>query len=246
MKSVTGNTRAVVAAVLTAVVMAAIGGTAAIAGPSAKKHNVAVTTKAKPQPTARKALAKSKPAKKSVAPGVTAPAPHDEAAEHTAFAAALAAKLGVTSEQVQAALEAIRPAEGTRPDPTQFAAKLAEQLGKSEADVKAALDALRAEGTVRGPGMGHGTDGDGPHGPASPEMVSALAAKLGVTADQLKSAFEAIKPAAGTRPDRSQLPAKLAAQLGKSEADVNAALESVRPLGGHHGPGDRDGGPRFR
>lgn len=223
MKAANGNSRAVVAALLTAVAMAAIGGTAAVAGPATKKR--AATT-------VRTTKAKSKPVVKKVAPSTTAPAPHDEAAEHAAFAAALAGKLGVTASQVQSALEAIRPAAGTRPDPSQFAAKLGEQLGKPEADVKAALDALRSEGTVHGPGMGHGPDGDGPHGPRSPEFVNTLAAKLGVTADQLKAAFEAIRPAAGTRPDPTQLAAKLAAQLGKTEAEVKTALDAVRPPDG--------------
>lgn len=246
-----GNSKVVAAAVLTAIAMAAIGGTAAIAGPSAKHRNTA-TAKAKARAKA-KAKAKAKPGSKLLAPADGTVAPHDEAAEHAAFAAALAAKLGVTAEQVQAALEALRPdpASTTRPDPSRFPAKLAEQLGKSEAEVKAALDALRAEGNVRGPGMrhgpgGHGPDGDGPHGPGSPEALNALAAKLGVTAEQLKAAFDAIRPAAGTRPDPSQLPAKLAEQLGKSEADVKAALDAVRPPGGHHGPGGRFGGPGLR
>lgn len=70
------------------------------------------------------------------------------------------------------------------------------------------------------------------HGPSAAEVTAfatALAGKLGLTVDQVKSALEAVKPAAGTRPDPSQLPAKLAAQLGKSEAEVKAALDAVRP-----------------
>ena len=75
------------------------------------------------------------------------------------------------------------------------------------------------------------------HGP----MAAALAAKLGVTTDQLTAAFEASKPAAGTRPDRSQLPAKLAAQLNLPVEQVTAALEALRPANGPgHGP-DGDG-----
>jgi len=80
------------------------------------------------------------------------------------MATALAAKLGVTTDQLQAALQAIRPAAGTRPDRTQFAAKLAAQLGKTEAEVKAAFDSVRPAGGP-GRGEGHGGWGHGPDGP---------------------------------------------------------------------------------
>jgi len=235
------NSKVVVASALTALTMGALGGTAALAGSNKGKSHTA--------PAPKKAAVKAKkvvvikPAHKAVT--TTPPAPgkaHNDGAEHAAFAAALAAKLGVTSDQVDAALKAIHPADGTRPDPAGFPKALADQLGKSEAEVKAALDALRADGQFGGPGHGHDGHGPGGHGPDGP-MAAALASKLGVTTDQLKAAFDAIRPAAGTRPDRGQLPAKLAAQLGKTEAEVKAALDAVRPQGGPEGHGPDGHGP---
>jgi biotin operon repressor len=236
-----GNRKALTAAALTALVMGAIGGTAAIAG--TQKPNKRTVAAVKAPAKSKKA---SKKGSRSVAP--KAVAPHDEVAEHAAFAAALAAKLGVTSEQVQSALEAIRPAPGTRPDRAGFPKALGDKLGKTEAEVKAALDALRAEGVVHGPGMGHGPDGDhhgpgGHRGPRGPEFVAALSAKLGVSETDLKAALDSLRPAPGTRPDRSAFPKALADKLGKTEAEVKSALASVRPP---HGPGrDHHGGPGF-
>ncbi len=153
------NSRALIAAVITALVMAALGGMSAFAGATKKrsaKTPAKVTTKA--------------PATKKVAGSTTTPpAPHDEAAEHAAFAQALADKLGLPVADVTAALEALKPAAGTRPDPATFPAALAVKLGLDEATVKAALDAVRPP---HGPGDHHGgPDGDGgphghgPHGP---------------------------------------------------------------------------------
>jgi len=244
------TSKAMLASAGTALVMAVIGGSAAVAGSSSKqqpkqvaKAKAVVKQKAAPK---QKLAPKAKPVGKK--PAVAAPPANqqdpnrqDHAAERAAFAAALASKLGLTADQVTSALDAIRPAEGTRPDPTQFVPKLAAQLGKSEAEVQAALDALRASGTFHGPGMGghrggdHGGPGQMMHGL---EMAAALATKLGVTTDQLHAALEAIRPAAGTRPDPAQFAAKLATQLGKTEADVKAALAAVRPA---HGPDQGDG-----
>jgi biotin operon repressor len=141
----------------------------------------------------------------------------------------------------QAALEAIRPAAGTRPDPASFPKALADKLGKTEAEVKAALDALRTEGVVHGPGVGHGPDGDHHGGPGGPEFVTALAAKLGISTTDLQAALDSIKPAAGTEPDPAGFPKALADKLGKSEADVKAALDAIRPAGDRDGRGDRHG-----
>ena len=235
------NSKVVVASALTALTMGALGGTAALAGSNKSKNQPAAAPK-KAAVKAKK-IVPTKPAHRAVT--TTAPGPgqqHDDSAEHAAFAAALAAKLGVSADQVDAALKAIHPAAGTRPDPAGFPKALADQLGKTEAEVKTALDSLRAAGQFGGPG--HGRDGHGPggHGPDGP-MGAALASQLGVTTDQLKAAFDAIRPAAGTRPDRSQLPAKLAAQLGKTEAEVKAALDAVRPQGGPDGHGPEGDGP---
>ena len=66
------------------------------------------------------------------------------------------------------------------------------------------------------------------------EHAEALASKLGVSVESVKSAMEALKPAAGTRPDRATFPARLAEKLGVSEASVITALDAVRPA---HAPG---------
>ena len=229
MNNRSGNRKALTAAALTALVMGAIGGTAAIAGTQKPNQRSVAAVKAPAKANKASKTGNRPPAPKGAVP-------HDEAAEHAAFAAALAGKLGVTSAQVQSALEAIRPAPGTRPDPAGFPKALADKLGKTEAEVKTALDALRTEGVVHGPGMGHGPDGDG-----GPEFVAALSAKLGVSATDLKSALDALRPAPGTRPDRSTFPKALADKLGKTEAEVKSALDSVRPP---HGPdGDHPDGP---
>ena len=234
------NSKVVVASALTALTMGALGGTAALAGSNkAKSHTAPAPKKAAVKAPAKSVVA-SKPAHKAVTTPAPAPGqPHDEAAEHAAFAAALADKLDVSADQVSAALTAIHPADGTRPDPAGFPKALADQLGKTEAEVKAALDSLKASGQFGGPGHGRGDHGPGGHGPDQ----AALAAKLGVTSAQLQAAFDAIRPAPGTRPDFSQLPAKLAAQLGKSEADVKAALDAAHPQGGPDGHGPDGDGP---
>ena len=62
---------------------------------------------------------------------------------------ALAEKLGVTTEKLQAAMEFSRPAQGQPPagDPGQdMAANLAQELGLEESKVQAALDELMPQG----------------------------------------------------------------------------------------------------
>jgi hypothetical protein len=57
---------------------------------------------------------------------------------------ALAAELGVSTSKLEAAMQAIRPAQGGSPD--DMAASLAKELGLSTAKVKAALAAVRPSG----------------------------------------------------------------------------------------------------
>lgn len=215
------NSRALVAAVITALVMTAVGGVSAFAGASKKR-----AAKAPAKVTAKA------PAKSKVAGSTTTPPAHDEAAEHAAFAQALADKLGVPVADVTAALDSLRPTDGTRPDPTTFPKALADKLGLDEATVKTALDAVRP---AHGPDDHHG----GPFGP----NAAAVAAELGVTEAQLKAALESIKPAAGTRPDPAAFPQKLADALNIPVATVTAALAKF-PHPGDGGPhGDGPHGP---
>ena len=220
------NSRAIVAAVITALVMTAVGGVSAFAGASKKKSAKAPT----------KVTAKA-PSKNKVAGSTTTPPAHDESAEHAAFAQALADKLGVPVADVAAALDSLRPAPGTRPDRSTFPKALADKLGLDEATVKTALEAVRPA---------HGPDGRGDHhgGPLGPN-AAAVAAELGVTEAQLKTALEAIRPAAGTRPDPAAFPQKLADALNIPLASVTAALAKFPHPGdgGPHGDGPHGDGP---
>jgi hypothetical protein len=72
---------------------------------------------------------------------------------------ALAEELGVTTDKLQAALEAARPSGGAAPG--SMAATLADELGISEAKVEAALEAVRPQG-----GMGGAPPADGGTPPA--------------------------------------------------------------------------------
>jgi len=87
--------------------------------------------------------------------------------------AAIAGTLGVTSAQLKAALDASRPARptGARPDP-----------GAGMATVKAAFDKIHAA---------HEAD----HSARDAAMYAAVAEKLGLSADAVKAAFEANRPA---------------------------------------------------
>lgn len=99
--------------------------------------------------------------------------------------AKIAAALGVTTAQLQAAMEATRPAPPTGARPrgaAGMASELATALGVSTARVKAALDKIEAAHRAE-------------HTAHEAAMYSALAAKLGLSADAVKAAFEANRPA---------------------------------------------------
>jgi hypothetical protein len=76
-------------------------------------------------------------------------------------AAAIATELGVTEAQLKTALESIRPAEGTRPDPAALPQKLADALNIPVATVNAALAKYpRPPRGPRGPRGDHGPRGE--------------------------------------------------------------------------------------
>jgi hypothetical protein len=59
----------------------------------------------------------------------------------------LATKLGVSTSKLQAAMDAVRPQQGSTPSsPDDMASVLAKKLGLSTAKVRAALDATRPQG----------------------------------------------------------------------------------------------------
>jgi len=80
----------------------------------------------------------------------------------------------------------------------------------------------------RGPG-GH-------HGPGGPGL-GALARELGVSRARLRSALEAIRPAAP--PDRGDFAADLADALGVEESAVQEILDANQPMGPRGHGGDR-------
>jgi hypothetical protein len=151
--------------------------------------------------------------------------------------ATLADKLGVTTAQLRAALDANRPAkpkDGSRGD--RFATDLAGALGISVAKAKAALDATRpANPPARG---------------AKPDrsaMAGALAKELGLPTSTVTAALD--KLAAAHKTDdaarRKAMAAGLAKSLNLDTAKVEAALAAWHPAGGpgHDGRGGPGGPP---
>lgn len=138
-------------------------------------------------------------------------------------AAALAKSLGVDEAKLTAALDKVRPDRGDRR--TEMTAAIAKALGVDAADVQAVLDAQRGPDGGPGPGRGRGPGGGG-------ELVSALAKKLGISEDKVRSALEAARPDRGDRGDRkNELAAALAKELGLDASKVQSALEADRPAG---------------
>lgn len=94
-----------------------------------------------------------------------------------------------------------------------------------------AQDATSAPAQAAGQGMRQG------RGLADDTRLAALAAKLGVTAEQLQQAFEQIRPAEGQRAkgqhNHDEMAQKLADALGKNVEEVKVALDSQRDS--HHG-----------
>lgn len=95
------------------------------------------------------------------------------------IAGALAAALNVDKAKVAGALESLRPAPGAGPrtiGPGGIAAALAKQLGLSASDARAAMQKLHAQ---RQQEMSQARD----------DFATKLAAKLGISADKVKSAL---------------------------------------------------------
>jgi N-formylglutamate amidohydrolase len=134
-------------------------------------------------------------------PKPAADAPADRG---TGLARDLATALGVEVAQVKTILDANRPAKpapGARkkgkrhkPDQAKLIAALASGLNLDQATVRAAFDKIDAAHQAE-------------HASRDATMYTAIAAKLGVTADAVKAAFEANRPAERGRPARSGAPA---------------------------------------
>jgi hypothetical protein len=107
----------------------------------------------------------------------------------TGPAADLAEALGVDEAKVQKILAANRPAAGARdarPDHTELAAALAAGLNLDKAKVKAALEDLQSAREAE-------------HVDRHAAEYAAIAESLGVDADAVQAAFEAVRPAHGPR-----------------------------------------------
>jgi hypothetical protein len=135
--------------------------------------------------------------------------------------AALAKSLGVDEAKLTAALDKVRPDKADRR--SEIAAAIAKSLGVQTADVQAVLDAQLGPDGGPGPGRGPGRDGG--------ELVSALAKKLGISEDKVRSALEAARPARPERGGKDELAAALAKELGLDASKVQSALEAARPAG---------------
>lgn len=157
----------------------------------------------------------------------------------TAQVDAIAAKLGVTSAQLKAALESTRPARpvdgGPRGDRGgKMAQDIATALNADVAKVKEILDANRPARPADAPrGHGHGGRHHGPRPNAAREakLVTALATGLGLDEAAVKTALDGLRAAhaPGGMPRPGGMADALAAKLGVSAADVKAAFQSVLP-----------------
>ncbi len=133
--------------------------------------------------------------------------------------ASAADALGVSESSLRTALAELRAEQDPKAGRADLAAALATALGKTQAQVTAALDAVRSDGGRRR-GRGDG-------------LATALAARLGVSAERVRAALtEAHEAAHAAR--RQEVAAALAKELGIDTARVADALEAVRP-----DPGDR-------
>jgi Clp amino terminal domain, pathogenicity island component len=137
------------------------------------------------------------------------------------FAATLARSLNLDAAKVRAALEAVRPDdedEHRRGGPRAAFGDLADELGVSEARLRRALREARP--SFRGRDRG--------------EAGADLAKALGVTTEQLRSAFEQLREdhEAEHERRRAAFVTALAKELGISEDKVRDALPERGPFGG--------------
>lgn len=151
----------------------------------------------------------------------------------SAQVAAIATKLGVTTAQLQAALDANKPTRPANDGGATMATELATALGVDAAQVKTILDANR-------PAKGARPSGPPPAGTARPapgtrpdqtKLIAALASGLNLDTATVKAALakvDAAHKAAHDAAEAARLDA-IAKQLGLSAADVKAAFDAVRP-----------------
>jgi lambda repressor-like predicted transcriptional regulator len=132
-----------------------------------------------------------------------------------------ASKLGVSEDQLRAALEKLRPDRGEKRDDLEQA--LADALGIPVSKVEAAFDELRPKTMRLRPG---GPPPSGAYGPPprlrrefrAPSLAT-LAKELGVSEDKLRSAFDQVR-----QQKRDEFAQKLADELGVPVQKVKDAL----------------------
>jgi hypothetical protein len=140
--------------------------------------------------------------------------------------AAVAKKLGVTTTQLQSALDRARPADAGKDRGDRGAdraAALAKALGVDTADVQKILDANRPSRDAGGPGRGTRPDDSA--------LISALAKGLNKSEADVKAAVAKAEQAhqAEHQARETAMYAAVAKALGKDTADVKAAFQAARP-----------------
>ncbi len=149
----------------------------------------------------------------------------------SASIAAIAKTLGVTSAQLKAALDASKPAKGTKPDGSGMAAELATALGVDAAAVQTILDANRPAKPAAGSKPTAGSRPKPGARRSNTKLVAALATGLNLNEATVKAALDKIDAAhKADHPSRGDaMTAAIAKQLGLSTDAVRAAFEANRP-----------------
>jgi hypothetical protein len=154
--------------------------------------------------------------------------------------ASIAKTLGVTTDQLQSALDAARPADKPDKGPGDLASELAGALGVDASKVQSILEANRpappagANGEGRRPGPGPGPGGPPPAsrpGFDNGALVSALAKGLSIDEATVKAALDKIAAAheADHAARETALYAAVAKSLGLDASAVQKAFEAACP-----------------
>jgi LysM repeat protein len=226
------------AAVVSSAVLVGGGGVAAVAAASTGKH-----------PKQDK-LAGAAPYGNGYGSGGPGPGRGGPGGVPSDQAATIAKALGVTTDQLQAAITAARPDKGQKPDGDGRAAELATALGVDASKVEAILDANKPtppSGTAKPDpssapqqGYGSGPGGPGGHGPGvdggrpgmdDSKLIAALATGLSIDQATVKAAFEKIAAAheADHSTQETAFYAAIAKTLGVDASKVQQAFEAARP-----------------
>ena len=144
---------------------------------------------------------------------------------------AIASKLGVTTDQLKAAVEANQPSKPTGDRGDGMATALATALGVDAAKVETILDANRPARPAKGTKPAAGTRPARGAKPDNSKLVAALATGLSLDEATVKAAFDTLeadrKAAHETAEDARY--AAIATALGVDAAAVEAAFEAARP-----------------